>query len=170
MSSVPEANRYAPPSADVHDIVADEEQTLAGRGARFGAAIIDGALAFAVFLAIGFWSPVARLVSSGSWSAPLGLVAYVVAGLAAFALMHGWLLATRGQTIGKRLVGVRIVRSDGEPASLLRLLGLRYFLGGVIQSIPFIGMAYALLDVLLIFRESRQCLHDNIADTIVVVA
>jgi uncharacterized RDD family membrane protein YckC len=29
---------------------------------------------------------------------------------------------------------------------------------------------YGLIDSLLIFRESRRCLHDNIADTIVVKA
>ena len=37
-------------------------------------------------------------------------------------------------------------------------------------SIPVIGTVYGLLDVLLIFRASRRCLHDNIADTIVVTA
>jgi hypothetical protein len=40
----------------------------------------------------------------------------------------------------------------------------------VLASIPVIGTIYGLLDVLLIFRASRRCLHDNIADTIVVTA
>ena len=170
MSSVHEANPYAPPSAHVEDVVADGEPDLASRGARFGAAVIDGLLGLAGFWAIWKFTPLEVVVTGGAWSIPRALVIQTFAGLLLFSLMHGWLLATRGQTVGKRLVGLRIVRSNGERASLARLLGLRYLLGGVIQAIPIAGMLYVLVDLLLIFRESRQCLHDNIADTIVVVA
>jgi uncharacterized RDD family membrane protein YckC len=70
--------------------------------------------------------------------------------------------------VGKKLLGMRIVRSDGSRASAGRILGLRYTLGWVIASVPLVGSLYALVDALLIFRGSRQCLHDTIADTIVV--
>jgi uncharacterized RDD family membrane protein YckC len=33
-----------------------------------------------------------------------------------------------------------------------------------------VGYVYPLIDTLMIFGESRQCLHDRIADTIVVKA
>jgi uncharacterized RDD family membrane protein YckC len=62
------------------------------------------------------------------------------------------------------------VRSDGSPASFGRIVGLRYLPTSLITLIPVVGMFYALLDCLLIFRRSRRCLHDNIADTIVVTA
>jgi uncharacterized RDD family membrane protein YckC len=171
MSSVPEANRYAPPSAHVEDVAAASDRpVLAGRWARLGGAIIDGLLAIGVFWLIQRFTPMGALVSSGAWSAWSALAAQALIGLLLFAVMHGWLLARHGQTIGKRIVGTRIVRSNGERASLARLLGLRYYIGGVVQLIPVAGAIYALVDMLLIFRESRQCLHDNIADTIVVVA
>ena len=99
----------------------------------------------------------------------VGLLLQFIVGFAIFVLMQGYLLATQGRTIGKKLLGLRIVRSNGEPAGLGRLLGLRYLVGWLIVMIPIAGMVYALVDSLLIFRESRKCLHDNIADTIVVV-
>ena len=40
----------------------------------------------------------------------------------------------------------------------------------VIALIPVVGWLYGLVDALMIFRDSRKCLHDNIADTIVVKA
>lgn len=43
-----------------------------------------------------------------------------------------------------------------------RVFWLRNFINGLIAIIPF----YALVDLLFIFGESRQCLHDRIADTI----
>jgi hypothetical protein len=33
-----------------------------------------------------------------------------------------------------------------------------------------VGIVYELIDALMIYGESRQCLHDRIADTIVVKA
>jgi len=98
------------------------------------------------------------------------IVGQVVLGFGLFILIQGYLLHTEGQTVGKKLLGMRIVRANGERATLGRLLGLRYLVGWVIVMIPFIGAIYALVDCLMIFRDSRKCVHDNIADTIVVKA
>ena len=171
MSSVPEANPYAPPVAHVEDITpADEVGTLGGRGARLGAALIDLVVNGLVVWALWKLTPLAALVMGGALPVWELLAIQTLGGLAVFALIHGWLLANRGQTVGKMMLNLRIVRSNGERASLARLLGLRYAVGTAISVLPLIGWLYALVDVLLIFRESRQCLHDNIADTIVVVA
>lgn len=103
--------------------------------------------------------------------------------LGAFALLsatQGSLLATRGQTIGKWLVGTRIVRADNDDVpTLARTLGLRYSalaLGptasfSVLVLNPVISYAFimvALIDIALIFRGDRRCLHDLIARTKVV--
>lgn len=162
-------NRYAPPQAQVEDIppMAGGAQ-LAGRGARLGAALIDGGLFLAIFgvaAAVTPWN-VFRPPEEGQLAATL--VTNALGGLLLFLLFNGYLLARHGQTIGKRLVGLRIVRPGGERASLMRLFGARYLVGWAVNSVPGIGALYGLIDSLLIFRESRRCLHDNIADTIVV--
>lgn len=170
MSSVPEGNPYAPPSAHVEDVATSGAGELAGRGARLGAALIDGFIILVgiwIVSAVTPWSPFAA-PAAGRVGLALALNGFV--GIAIFALTQTYLLATHGQTIGKRLLGLRIVRTDGERASIGRLLGLRYGVGWLISVIPMIGQIYSLIDALLIFRESRKCVHDNIADTIVVKA
>jgi len=169
MSSVPENNRFAPPTAHV-EAVATDTQELGGRGARLAAVLIDGLIQGALYWAL------AATIFTGLLTPPAGaglfglLARQLLAGFVLFALLQGYLLATQGQTIGKKLLGLRIVRSNGERASLARLLGLRTFLGWALVMVPFAGAIYALVDSLLIFRESHKCLHDNIADTIVVRA
>jgi uncharacterized RDD family membrane protein YckC len=59
----------------------------------------------------------------------------------------------------------------GRPAPLGRLLALRYGVGYLVAALNiFVLMAYSLIDSLMIFRGDRRCLHDLIADTIVVKA
>lgn len=165
-----DANRYAPPTAVVEDVrVEAGGRVLAGRGARLGAALIDVLILLAVLFAIGLVTPISPFAPGGGGFVGSLVLSYVL-GMAAFAAVHGWLLATQGQTVGKKLLGLRIVRTDGSRASFGRVFGLRYALNGALASIPVVGTLYALLDVLLIFRDSRQCLHDQIADTIVVQA
>lgn len=169
MASASEDNRFAPPQAHVEDVALAGTGALAGRGARLVATLLDalfGGLAFGLL----------TLVTPLTWAPAAGtnlvrlLIVNTVVGFILFLVLHGYLLATRGQTIGKALLKVRIVRSDGSPATLLRLIGLRYLPTMAISMIPLLGGLYALIDCLLIFRESRRCLHDNIADTIVVRA
>ena len=58
-------------------------------------------------------------------------------------------------------------RSTG---SFARIFLLRNVINGLPNLLPYVGWLYQLVDPLLIYQESRQCLHDKIADTIVVRA
>lgn len=169
MASASDENRFAPPLAHVEDVAEADTGALAGRGVRLLAVLLDALIAGAAFWILSRVTPLSFSPAPGvnlvRFLAVNGLVGFII-----FIVLHGYLLATRGQTIGKLLLKVRIVRSDGSRASLLRILGLRFLPTTVISLIPLIGGLYAVVDSLLIFRESRRCLHDNIADTIVVKA
>jgi uncharacterized RDD family membrane protein YckC len=160
-------NPYAPPRAKVSDVAADsDELELAGRGIRLGAALLDsliGVLLIYLPLAMGGlfsnWgsgtpsiSPIAGLL------ALIGFVVWIW-----FTILY---VARNGQTIAKKWLGIKVVRSDGSKASLGRIFWLRNVVNGLVGIIPF----YFLIDHLVIFSDSRQCVHDKIADTIVVVA
>lgn len=80
------------------------------------------------------------------------------------------LLVKNGQTIGKKLLGIKIIRTDGSRAGFWRIALLRSFVIGLLGNIPFIGPIITFVNPLLIFRESQQCLHDQIADTNVIKA
>jgi uncharacterized RDD family membrane protein YckC len=90
--------------------------------------------------------------------------------LIAWCIITAWLIATNGQSIGKRLVGIKVVRTDGSRASFARIFLLRNVVNGLPNLLPYVGLLYQLIDPLLIYQESRQCLHDKLADTIVVRA
>jgi uncharacterized RDD family membrane protein YckC len=74
-------------------------------------------------------------------------------------------LAQYGQSIGKRMRHIRVVRTDGSPASMARILLLRNFVPAIIGS--FCGL-FGIVDALTIFGEERRCIHDLLADTKVV--
>jgi uncharacterized RDD family membrane protein YckC len=97
------------------------------------------------------------------------VAAAVVLGLAGL-IVWCWLtimyVSRNGQTIAKKLLSIKVVRADGSPASLGRLFWLRNVVNGLISIVPL----YGFVDMLFIFGESRQCLHDKIAGTIVVKA
>lgn len=106
-------------------------------------------------------------IVSGMLSGP-GIVISVLA-LLAWCGITAWLVATNGQTIGKRMVGIKVVRTDGSPASFARIFLLRNVVNFLPTLLPFIGLLYQLLiDPLFIFQDSRRCLHDMIAGTTVV--
>lgn len=161
--------RYAPPQAHVEDVApVSEGLQLAGRWRRLVAACFDALLLLGILWAIsrtGLWNPF--LASGDMWAVK---VEGPLSGFVLFAVVNAYLLARRGQTIGKMLLGIRVVRPDGQPASLVRLVAVRFGVGSILNFVAGVGMVYSLIDCLAIFRKSRRCLHDHIADTIVVRA
>ncbi len=79
------------------------------------------------------------------------------------------LLTVRGQTIGKLLLRVRIVRfNDGGRVGFLKVVMLRSFLFFAASLLGPVGLTVLAVDALMIFRQGRRCLHDLVADTKVV--
>lgn len=168
-------NIYAPTEVRVDDVQAEGDLELATRLSRLGAAIVDG-LIIGVPFYIVFFMVVPDPFGLAS-SANQGFVAQfmfsLVMFLCAFAIyaVVNWIpLEATGQTWGKKLLNIRIVRSDGSPVGARRVLFRRYLPMQSAAMIPFIGTIIGLVNTLLIFRESRKCLHDDIADTVVVKA
>lgn len=173
-------NPYAPPTAPVRDIGSQDGQAEpGGRGARLGAVILDGIIAsILIYVPLG----IGVAFSGGSMPPVTDTLAFYAALLtgagAVFALVGfliwagvtGYLVHKNGQTPGKKLLGIKVVRTDGSRASLGRIFWLRNVVMVLLSIIPVAGMILSLVDSLLIFRESRQCLHDQIAGTIVVKA
>ena len=77
------------------------------------------------------------------------------------------LLTKDGQTLGKHVLGIRIVKRDtGENGGFVRNVLLRFIFNRLLGIIPL----YGLVDILFIFRGDRRCIHDMIAGTQVVNA
>ncbi|HLW24066.1 MAG TPA: RDD family protein [Steroidobacteraceae bacterium] len=167
------SNPYASPKAPVADVVSSEPFELAERGARLQAAVIDGLTVLIPLIpTFVLWYRVlghrAESMTGVGLLGPLaGLGALAVIGVAIYDCV---LLSRNGWTIGKRLSGIKIVRTDGTKASLGRIIWLRGFVNGLLGAIPFVGRLYSLADILFIFGKARRCIHDYIADTLVVKA
>jgi uncharacterized RDD family membrane protein YckC len=166
-------NPYAPPRAAVRDIADPSALTApADRGTRLGAAILDGIILMVmVYMPLMFVAVFAGAAGAAAGDSVAGALGVVGIGLTLVGFtVWCWLtiryIRRNGQSIAKKIVGIRVIRTDGSPASLGRVFWLRNVVNGLISIVPL----YGLVDALFIFGDSRRCLHDKIADTIVVKA
>ena len=167
------ANPYAPPRAVVRDI-ADPSAlaTPADRGTRLGASILDGIIFGAmVYVPMLFGAMVSGATAAATGESGPNPMAVVGISLAVIGfIVWCWLtimyMSRNGQSIAKKLLSIKVVRTDGSPISLGRLIWLRNIVNMLLGFIPL----YGLVDALYIFGETRQCLHDKLAGTIVIKA
>ena len=135
---------------------------------RFAASLIDLALATSatslVFRAIRgswrFWQRPAGLKSSITWTA---------VSVALWLATHGYFLIRDSQTIGQRILGIRIAnQSDGQKTAFWQIIFGRYLPLRLIALIPKIGGVLILVDYAFILRKDERCIHDHLAGTVVV--
>ena len=93
-----------------------------------------------------------------SWEMSVMVTAILLAVLSMLYDIGFWLLV--GQTPGKRVMGVRVVRTDGKRLKFGN--ALRRAIGYVISGILFLGYIWILFD------NRRQGFHDKVAGTMVV--
>lgn len=169
----PISNPYAATQQNLSFNTAAKNVELADRGTRFAAVLLDGLIAFVIMAVFGIIAAIlVAIIGKENNAAIIGVVgglgAIVVIG---FVVMQLVLIARYGQTLGKRIMKIRVVRTGtDEKCGLGRYFWLRGFVTGLLGAIPFVGWLVSLGDPLMIFREDRRCLHDHIADTEVVKA
>lgn len=160
------------------------EFELADPWSRLGAWFADKVIAFLCCLPgfVFLGSSVLMSVLTGNGEIPdqmsgqllLGWVLLSIGG-SILLFIQCWLLATRGQTLGKKLVGIRIVTvADNANPGFGKAVGRREIVPGLIgfilNFVPPLGFVFFVVDSCFIFRADRRCIHDLIAGTKVVKA
>ena len=97
-------------------------------------------------------------------------VSALLLAFSAYFIVNTFLLVRRGQSVGKRLLGIRTVRaSASSPPRLLRhMLRLLPLLPVAAVFFHWIYSLSLLIDVLAMFLPAKRCLHDYLAGTDVV--
>ena len=176
------SNQYAPPRSIVADMPGpDTDVVKADRGTRLGAAIVDGIIWSVWFAPIyirmimsaarhpGTTPMSADFFKAGITTHPVWLAGAAL-GVVAVAVVNIVLVQRNGQSIAKQWLGIKVDRTDGSRATLARIFWLRNVVPGLFGLIPYLGRIWGLIDSLAIFAEGRRCIHDFIADTIVIRA
>ena len=139
---------------------------LAGAGSRFGAFIIDSLIQIAAILLYG-WIVIS--VSGGFFlqgGFGQGISGNVLAALLIgfFVIYFGYFILfehiMNGQTVGKRLLGLRVIGENGEPANFFQIL-IRGFLRSSVDQI-YVGI------FIILFSKNHKRLGDMAAGTIVI--
>ena len=179
-------NPYAAPESILEPETASSgspSMVLASRWARLGAAILDGLISFVAFIplliALLLLGLFPGMPKDGAFMENLENMENSIMGdlvaawiyVIVYLVINGYLLVSSGQSIGKKIVGIRIVDcQNGQLLPASRVIGMRYLLLSLITQIPFAGGVFGLVDVLFIFRADKRCIHDLMAKSCVVNA
>ncbi|MCL2161265.1 MAG: RDD family protein [Betaproteobacteria bacterium] len=200
MDDRPPTSQKSPYQASAKAAIEDIASLLAERPIRLAASIIDGLVLGLVNFSIQYVPALfgARIFNDIAWIIEhpfLFVILNLVYGIVIFTIINFPLLCKNGQTVGKYACKIKIVRTDHSPADVDRIVFYRYLPIWIAMSVlsiwmlsntpppdkpfiptltDFIPLFLALIlmagNYLLIFRKSRKCLHDDIADTIVIKA
>jgi uncharacterized RDD family membrane protein YckC len=142
-------------------------------GARFLANLVDNAvvvLPAAIIVSVGFVVGAAGASSHKSAETAAGvlfLVSIAFGGVVALGALgvQLWAQLKWGQSVGKHLMDIKVVKLNGGEIELWRLIVLRNLAATAISQLCAI---FGLVDVLFIFGREQRCLHDYLADSKVV--
>ena len=165
----PYANPYAAPQSSIYSPPPlPQQEELADRGIRLIAAILDSVL-YVFSMAPGM---IFLFMVTGKQNDNMAVAGAVVmaAGLIGYIVYSCYLLHENGQTVGKKIMKIKVTRTDGSRVGLSRYIFMRIFPVALLGAVPFIGFVFSLIDPLMIFRSDQRCLHDLVADTIVIKA
>jgi len=178
VSNAPNAlDPFTPPAANLdprHS--ASYDLPLATRGSRFVAALLDGLVMVPLFI-VG--CVVAYLFmgnsladTSQSTGRAVGMITGMYVCVLPIVIYQWYLVAKRGQTLGKKWMRIQIVKMDNSPVNFVSGVVLRSWVLGLVLGLSNftggIGGLVGLIDSLAIFASDRRTLHDRIAGTKVI--
>jgi len=148
---------------------------LAGRGRRLTATLLDAIFVPLLTLLLVMITGVVEDAEDyrDSW----WMLWVLLLAILSYLILNGYGLKNRGQTLGKKIMGIAIVADapleDGCNAQVPAALWKLIFVRALFFPILFVGIVppftlLPLIDQLLIFGKRRRCLHDLLSGTAVV--
>ena len=163
-------NPYAPPRSNIIPASnPDEVQQLASLLRRLGASLLDTLITMVIAIPMmwfsGYFTHITEMAAKGSSTRPEQVIWESIC----FGIMLAlnWSHLGRGQTIGKRIMAIRIVRKNGVPAERSHII-LKRLVPVLVFTIAPLGWIMGIADVLCIFRSQRNTIHDDLSDTKVI--
>lgn len=189
ISSTASGNPYITPQATLSQSEGNarsQEQTLAPIGKRLSAVLIDQLLFVLLFLpALPYLqAPKGGMASLDTQekafafyektlqSMPPTVQGFISIGMLCLIVLQVFLLIKRGQSVGKLLMGIRIVDARTlKVPSITNVFLLRTLLTNIAYNIQPVGMFIFLADAISLFvAKENRTLHDKLAQTKVLVA
>lgn len=138
---------------------------LAGGGNRGFAALVDVVVASLIVAGLVVaWSLAVELTPFEATPAVTGIAVLALALIAwSYFVVLEWLW--QGQTLGKRMFGLRVIRADGSPAGFVAVL-----VRNVVRVVDFLPAFYGLGLLAIVVSSRSQRLGDLAAGTFVVRA
>jgi len=130
-------------------------------GRRIGAALLDIAVLVLAFTFASLLSGTGQSRGGTVALSQAGTVAYSMVGLAYYFVAE----AITGQTLGKRLLGLRVMRASGERPGAGAI-----FLRTLLRLVDALPLLYALGLIVALSTGRRQRIGDLVAGTVVVAA
>jgi len=158
---------YAPPQSDI-DVAPKSQEILASRWERLWASLIDTVIQMVVIIPVMYYTGFFQQIMKGHEPSLQYNLAIAGVGLITFIVFHIKFLISSGQTIGKKILGIKIVDLHGQLPSIKTNLPIRYAVFFIPAQIPIIGQLLSIINILFIFGKEKRCLHDYAAGTKVV--
>ena len=150
------------------ETLSDKELKLASRSRRLGATCVD----ILILVFVTFWVTLASDLLSGPepYMSEYGVQLRVLfVGIVVYLVLNGYLLFTRGQTLGKLLFRIAIVASGTGELPAWWQLTLRALCNVCFYGVIGSYLAWLIfIDHVAIFFKQRKCLHDWVLKTDVV--
>lgn len=161
-------NVYSTPQSQLVDQVDDSEKPLASRWARLGASIIDSIIMMFVVVPVMYFTGGFDGMMEGREPGFVYMFGIGILSLVAYLVINYRFLVINGQTIGKKVLEIKIVDLNGNLPVFQPQLLIRYAVYLLPGQIPFVGQLFSLINVLFIFSAEKRCIHDLVAKTKVV--
>ncbi|HSK95970.1 MAG TPA: RDD family protein [Euzebyales bacterium] len=145
-------------------------------GKRTGAIILDGVGLFVTVIVVLTITGIADRLVTASLSGTPSLASTMAAALVVLSIVVAYfalLEAGSGQTLGKRMMGIKVVMADGSPttlqaAFLRRLPMVVAMIVPRLSTLALFGVGLAMLVTAIRNEPSHQGFHDRWAGTLVI--
>ncbi|MBI3887507.1 RDD family protein [Candidatus Microgenomates bacterium] len=154
----------------VTTVAPDATRNYASFGRRLGAVLLDGLILGVVGVIVSLpFTIVATVMNTagdpstvGVFGSMIGMIGSILNIVISFGYAI-YFIGKDGQTLGKKALGIKVIRLNGEPKVGYTNAFLRESVGKFISSL-ILGIGY----LMMLGDQNKQTLHDKISGTVVI--